>query len=190
MGSCTWGGEILDHSCSCRAGGEGWLCPRAGVEATRSVAGPARSAVLCRAAGTGKGTVAFSILAWSLAGKRGQGSSSGITGHPDHAMPGLCAMSHWHQCFVISLYWCDGETLDLQNKPHQGGAVLCWVPALGSDISEPHGQIEALFLAYAHGWGSASCSSQALAVSSVSWSILGQGEPLSRASFGHPWWRS
>lgn len=42
-----------------------------------------------------------------------------------------------------------GKTLDLQNKPHQGGAVLCWVPVLGSHIPEPHGQIEALFPAYA-----------------------------------------
>lgn len=37
-------------------------CPRAGLEATRSVAGPTRSAILCRAAGTGKGTVALSTL--------------------------------------------------------------------------------------------------------------------------------
>lgn len=62
MGTCTWGGEILDHSCSCRARGEGWLCPRAGLEATRSVAGPTCGAVLYRAAGTGRGTVALSTL--------------------------------------------------------------------------------------------------------------------------------
>lgn len=73
--------------------------------------------------------------AWSLAGKRGQGSTSGIAWHPDPAVPGLCAMPHWHQCVSgLSLYWCDGETLDLQNKPHQGGAVLCWVPVLGSHM--------------------------------------------------------
>lgn len=35
-----------------------------------------------------------------------------------------------------------------------------------------------------------SCSSQALAGFSISWSILGQEEPLPRASFGHAWWRS
>lgn len=106
MGTCTWGGEILDPSCFCRAGGEGWLCPRAGLEATTSVAGPACSAILCRAAGSGRGTVAAST--WSLAGDREQGSTSGITWHPDPAVPGLRAMSHWHQCFCalsVLVWW-------------------------------------------------------------------------------------
>lgn len=52
---------------------------------------------------------------------------------------------------VLSLYWWDGETLDLQNKPYQGGAVLFWVPVLGSHIPEPRGQIGALCLAYGQG---------------------------------------
>lgn len=61
------------------------------------MAGPTHSAILCRAAGTGKSTVALSTLD-SLAGKRGQGSTSGIIWHSDPAVPGLCAMTHWHQC--------------------------------------------------------------------------------------------
>lgn len=92
-GTLTWGGEILDHCWSCRAGGEGWLCPRTGLEVTRSVAGPTHGAILCRAAGTGEGIVAVSTLD-SLDPGWGEGAGE----HQRHHLaPGpCCAMALCH----------------------------------------------------------------------------------------------
>lgn len=55
---------------------------------------------------------------------------------------GLCYISQAPALLRQRFFFClctgaMGKTLDLQNKLHQGGAGLCWVPAAGSRVPEP-----------------------------------------------------
>lgn len=158
-GTCAWGGGILDYRCSWGARGEWWLCPGAGLlaglEQLQRLLGvwlvPLVVPVLHRVAETGEGTIAVSTLMTflELAGERGLGSTDSIAWHPGplHAR----ALCHVFLAPVLlrmtfSFTGAMGKTLNLQNKPHQGGAGLCWVPAVGSCALGLPGQIQAHFI--------------------------------------------
>lgn len=131
MGICACGGGLLDYRCSWRARGEGWPCPGAELEQLWRLLGawlvPLMVPVLHKVAGTGEGTIAVSTLRTVLAGEWGWGSMDSIAWHPQppHARA-LCHISLAPALLGLrfSCTGTMGKTLDLQNKPHQGGAGL------------------------------------------------------------------